>query len=104
MHNSNDKNFIDYFFAAIIPVGLIAIGTISLYFWLSADAAEGLVVREPLTHGAQQASSDDVDIEKLPDEFLRFDGTPSDLSGAWPRFRGANFDAVSSENVTMART
>jgi outer membrane protein assembly factor BamB len=104
VHNSNDKNFIDYFFAAIIPVGLIAIGTISLYFWLSADAAEGLVVREPLTHGAQQASSDDVDIEKLPDEFLRFDGTPSDLSGAWPRFRGANFDAVSSENVTMART
>jgi outer membrane protein assembly factor BamB len=104
MQEPKNRNFIDYFFAGLIPVGLIVIGIISLYFWLSADAAESLIIREPLKHDAQLVSSDSVDIEKLPDEFLRFDGTPSDLPGAWPRFRGANFDAISSENITMART
>ena len=29
---------------------------------------------------------------------------PADLPGAWPRFRGANFDAISTEDVRLARS
>jgi len=32
-----------------------------------------------------------------------FDGTAGDGGGAWPRFRGANFDNISTEQVAIAR-
>ena len=35
---------------------------------------------------------------------MKFDGVPADLPGAWPRFRGPNFDAISNdESITLAR-
>jgi len=41
---------------------------------------------------------------ELRGEFVQLDGVPADLPGAWPRFRGANLDAISSDvNVTLAR-
>jgi len=30
------------------------------------------------------------------------DGVPANLPGAWPRFRGPNYDAISSEKGTLA--
>ena len=32
------------------------------------------------------------------------EGTPSDLPGSWPRFRGTNLDGISPEKVPLART
>ena len=90
--------------AKALPVGLAIVGVVLLYTWLTADAAIDLKKREPIDHGIQQTSTDRNGIE-LRGEFVRFDGVPADLPGAWPRFRGANLDAISSdENVTLART
>jgi len=89
--------------AKALPVGLAIIGVVLLYVWLSADAAIDLTERLPIAHDIPQAPSDANGVE-LRGEFVQFDGVPSDLPGAWPRFRGANLDAISSdENVTLAR-
>ncbi len=32
-----------------------------------------------------------------------FDGTPADLPGTWPQFRGANGDAIGQVDVTLSR-
>jgi len=90
--------------ARTLPVGLAIIGVVLLYVWLSADAAIDLTERLPIAHDIPQAPPDGNGVE-LRSEFVRFDGVPADLPGAWPRFRGANLDAISSdENVTLART
>jgi len=90
--------------AKALPVGLAIIGVVLLYVWLSADAAIDLTERVPIAHDIPQTILDENGVE-LRGELVRFDGVPSDLPGAWPRFRGANLDAISSdENVTLART
>ncbi|MFZ2146653.1 MAG: PQQ-binding-like beta-propeller repeat protein [Sedimentisphaerales bacterium] len=90
--------------AKIIPVGLTIIGVVLLYVWLSADSAIDLTERLPVEHDIPQTASDANGVE-LRGEFVQFDGVPADLPGAWPRFRGPNLDAISSdENVTLART
>ncbi|MFB0552593.1 MAG: PQQ-binding-like beta-propeller repeat protein [Phycisphaerae bacterium] len=85
-----------------IPVGLAIIGVVLLYVWLSADAAIDLTERVPIDQGITKSLDEDgVD---LRGQFVQFDGVPADLPGAWPRFRGPNLDAISSdENVTLAR-
>jgi len=90
--------------AKTIPVGLAIVGVVLLYVWLSADAAIDLTERVPIDHGIVATTLDGNDVE-LRGEFVQFDGVPSDLPGAWPRFRGPNLDAISSdESVTLART
>jgi outer membrane protein assembly factor BamB len=77
---------------------------ILLYVWLSADAAMDLTERIPTPQEdikALQGNGGDV---KIQGTLVQLDGTPADLPGAWPRFRGANFDAISSEDITPART
>lgn len=89
--------------AKTIPVGLAIVGLVLLYVWLSADAAIDLTERVPIDHGIVATTLDGNDVE-LRGEFIQFDGVPSELPGAWPRFRGPNLDAISSdENVTLAR-
>ena len=89
--------------AKSIPFGLAIIGVVLLYVWLSADAAIDLTERVPIER--QSAATSDANAVELRSEFVRFDGVPADLPGAWPRFRGANLDAISSdENVSLARS
>ena len=90
--------------ARIIPVTLIVMGGVLLYVWLSADAAVDLTERLPIPANAPQALLDETDAKVLQGQLLRLDGVPADLPGAWPRFRGANFDAVSSEDVALVKT
>jgi outer membrane protein assembly factor BamB len=99
-----EENMKDSTIAKTLPVGLAIVGVVLLYVWLSADAAIDLIERVPIDHGIAATTSDENDVE-LRGEFVRFDGVPADLPGAWPRFRGPNLDAISSdENVTLART
>ena len=90
--------------AKTIPVSLIVIGVVLLYVWLSADAAIDLTERLPQADEAAQAVGDEGGIEQLKGELVSFDGVPADLPGAWPRFRGANFDAIGNVDVELART
>jgi len=90
--------------ARIIPIGLVAAGVVSLYVWLSSDPAAGLIERLPIAENLPGMVSDENSVMEIRGELVHFDGVAADLPGAWPRFRGANFDAVSSENISLART
>lgn len=87
----------------MIPVGLAIVGVVSLCVLFGGDPAAGLTERLPGADTAAQPLVDANEPVKLRGELVRFDGVPADLPGAWPRFRGVNFDAVSSEDVTLAR-
>ena len=87
-----------------IPISLVALGTLFLYFWLSADTVIGLKERVPIPENAPRAALEPEPTVKIEGKLIQFDGVPADLPGAWPRFRGANFDAISSEDVRLART
>ena len=43
--------------------------------------------------------SEDVDIGAL---YAAFNGTPSEIQGSWPRFRGADFNNISKEEIKLA--
>ncbi|MHC4596270.1 MAG: PQQ-binding-like beta-propeller repeat protein, partial [Planctomycetota bacterium] len=94
----------DSFIAKIIPIGLAVLGVVLLYVWLSADAAMDVTLRLPIAENAPEMLPDESGAEQLRGQLLQFDGEPADLPGAWPRFRGASFDAVSTDDIALART
>ena len=95
------KNFV----ADLIPMAVAVVGVVSLmYLWLSADAAVGLQERLPGADGKPANAGGRDDVVKIAGTLTQGDGAPSELPGAWPRFRGANYDAISTETVSLSRT
>jgi outer membrane protein assembly factor BamB len=90
--------------ARIIPVVLVIVGVVSLYLWLKRDVAAQLTLRLPIPGNLPQIPKRENGAEEIRGQLLKFAGVPADLPGAWPRFRGANFDAVSTEDVALTRT
>lgn len=86
-----------------IPVGLAIIGVILLIAWLSADAGSELTYRLPGTDGKPAKTADANEPIKIAGELTTFGGVPADLPGEWPRFRGPNFDAISTQETPPAR-
>lgn len=89
--------------ARMIPIGLIITGIVSLYIWLRPQAMN-LTERLPNSQNAQQSSSDKGAAGKPKGELIQSAGKPADLAGSWPRFRGADFDAVGKEEIRLARS
>ncbi len=78
---------------------------VSLYVWLSADAAVNLTERvRPPQDATQVPSDEDEGAVKIQGKLVKLDGVPADLPGSWPRFRGPNFDAISIEGISPAKT
>lgn len=94
------KNFI----AGAIPAALVVVAIVSLYLWLSADAPQRFEVRLPGADGRLKGSGGEDEPLTTKGLLLKSDGVPADLPGAWPRFRGANFDAISRQDVALERT
>jgi outer membrane protein assembly factor BamB len=91
--------------AKSLPVGLAITGVVLLYFWLSANPAKDLQKRLPGEDDRKKAVVDADEPVKITGQLTKYDGKPADLPGAWPRFRGPNFDAISTnENVKLARS
>ena len=75
-----------------------------LYVWLGADAGSELTYRLGGTDGTPEKIVDANEPIKIAGELTTFDGVPADLPGEWPRFRGPNFDAISTQEISLART
>ncbi len=87
----------------VIPLIIFVFGIVSLYLWLSGDTAKQLTIRLPserdLASPDEQTSGG-----KITGTLVKLDGVPSALTGAWPGFRGAYFDAISRGQITLAST
>jgi outer membrane protein assembly factor BamB len=90
--------------AKTIPTALVVAGVVLIYVWVGGDAAMDLTERLPIPENAPQDLAVEDEMPELRGELVEFDGVPADLPGVWPRFRGANFDGISSEDVILART
>ncbi|MHC4754607.1 MAG: PQQ-binding-like beta-propeller repeat protein, partial [Planctomycetota bacterium] len=90
--------------AKIIPVVLIVIGGLLLYSLFVEDTSLNMTERLPGNDGTPDKAALSDTAEEFKSWFLKSDGVPSDLPGSWPRFRGANFDAISTENIKLTRT
>jgi outer membrane protein assembly factor BamB len=73
--------------------------------WLSPDPARELMRSVPGSDGgppeSERAKSGDLNVE-LSGTLETYQGMPSDLPGNWPWFRGADFDNIFKESITLA--
>lgn len=72
--------------------------------WVAASPADGISKRVPgMDRRAEILAKQGTLEEKITigQSFLTFDGKPSAITAAWPRFRGAHFDNISSETVPL---
>jgi outer membrane protein assembly factor BamB len=91
--------------ADLIPMAFAVAGVVSLmYLWLSADAAVGLQERLPGADNRPANAGGGDEPVKIAGTLAQSDGIPADLPGAWPRFRGAGYDGISPEKVSLSRT
>ena len=94
-----------FLIADVIPMTFVIAGVVALiYLWLSADAAVNLKERLPGGDNKPAGAAGGGDAVKITGTLTQSDGVPAELPGAWPRFRGSNYDAVSPEKVPLSRT
>jgi outer membrane protein assembly factor BamB len=93
-----------FLIADCLPMTFVVAGVVALmYLWLSADAAVSVVERLPGGDNKPKDAAGGNEPVKIVGTLVKSDGVPADLPGAWPRFRGPNYDAVSAEKVTLAK-
>ncbi len=84
----------------VLPAATALAGFLALVFWLSAVPVRDVELRVV----DQDAPRDEVEeLIDLDGTLVRFDGTPVDLPGSWPRFRGPDRNGISPEPVRLAR-
>ncbi|MFH1943845.1 MAG: PQQ-binding-like beta-propeller repeat protein [bacterium] len=86
--------------AALLGTGII--GFVLLSWWLFTNPVKDFTVHNPGMDNRPEtisAGAPNVDIGAF---FDRLDGIPSDMKGAWPRFRGPDFDNINKEKVALA--
>ncbi len=93
-----------FFITRIIPLAFALVAAIFIYQWLTMSPSEEMVLRLPGNDNTPPPEAQTDDVVELKGELTLYDGTPSDLPGAWPRFRGRNLDAISDENISLAKT
>lgn len=90
----------------VLPTLAAVLGAVSIAFWVQTGTSREFRARVPgldAPTGDQAGQASD-EAPPVPGEPVPGDGVPSELAGEWPGFRGENRDAVSLENVSLARS
>jgi len=87
----------------IVPALLFVVGLVLFLWWVTYRPAVEIAERVPGCDGAPQGALVEEGPVKLVGELVKGQGKASDLGGAWPRFRGANFDGISGDEVKLSR-
>jgi outer membrane protein assembly factor BamB len=99
------KNLRKIVLSRVIPntvIFLFALGSVAcLWWWFTFDPTQDILERIPGMDGAPSHLLIPEEIIKIGEHFEKFDGVPSNLPGAWPRFRGENYDNISSESTEL---
>lgn len=96
--NSLMRKFVHLFPSAVFAVA----GGLVMLWWQTFDPAEDLFVYVPGMDDkpARQAAEDGA--VEIGAHMQRFLGRPSELPGAWPRFRGPDFDNIYREEISLS--
>jgi outer membrane protein assembly factor BamB len=82
--------------------GTTVIGLILMFWFLFSNPAAGFIEHIPGMDNRPANMSNETEEVDIGVIYAAFDGTPSDISGSWPRFRGADYNNISSENIKLA--
>jgi outer membrane protein assembly factor BamB len=86
----------------VTTVGVTFIGIVFLSWWLLHNPVKGFEVNLPGGDNRPPGFKSKGDEADIGAYFAGFDGNPSEIQGSWPRFRGADFDNISKENIKLA--
>lgn len=86
--------------AAVLIVSGLAAAAV-FWSWMSLPSVVEVTVRVPGADGAPPESSGTEAETDLAGQFRQFDGTPAQISGAWPRFRGPDFDNIVKDGIPL---
>ena len=81
----------------------VAVAGLCLFSWFTLDPAAELKVNLPGRDGRPEVQEEQVLAVDLKGTFQAFDSVPASLPGAWPRFRGADFDNICKNTTPLAR-
>ena len=87
----------------ITPLFVTILGLSLLFLWMISGSKKELNERVPGQDKVSVDGSPPTVSAVLRGKLTKFDGVAIDMPGNWPRFRGADFDNISKENVPLAR-
>jgi outer membrane protein assembly factor BamB len=88
----------------LTPLLLAVVGVLALAITFMQDSTQDLALRLPGFDGTPEHIPTNSQPTKVSGQLFKFDGVPSQLTGSWPRFRGADFDNISKENIRLKRS
>jgi len=88
----------------LMPAVTAAAGGVVLALWLATSPVAHIDARVPGKDRAPGTASVETVPAKLTGTLTPSTGTPADLPGTWPRFRGPRFDNVSHDPTPLARS
>jgi outer membrane protein assembly factor BamB len=90
--------------APVLPAAAALLAIAALALWLAHRPNRNLTPRMPGADNAETSESTGGSNPVLAGKLIPGPGQPASLPGAWPRFRGANWDGISAETTSLART
>lgn len=87
-----------------IPTGVAVVATIVLAAWFSRRVEDDLKLRAPGTDHPPGVDAAAVVNPVRAGKLIKGEGSPSDLPGSWPGFRGVGLTGIGSEPTKLART
>lgn len=88
-------------FAAALSASLLA-ALLCLFYWFTLDPARSLQASLPGGDGRPKDAAGKGKVVDLRGVFTVGDGAPADLPGAWPRFRGPDYDNIVKGDLRLA--
>jgi len=89
--------------AIMIPLTTALAGAAAVALWLGSAGARDVRPRLPGADEAPEGGTPELSDPSKGGMLIHGAGMPADLPGAWPRFRGKDFDGISDETVRLAR-
>jgi outer membrane protein assembly factor BamB len=83
------------------PMLLLVVGLSVLLWWLRSDSELPLKERVPGADKPAELITTEPAAARTQGVFTKGDGTPGNLPGAWPGFRGPNGDGISPEKLEL---
>ncbi|MBN1290626.1 MAG: PQQ-binding-like beta-propeller repeat protein [Candidatus Latescibacteria bacterium] len=86
----------------ISTAGTMILGLLVMTWFLTTNPVKNLVELVPGMDNRPASISTDREKVAIGALYKAFDGIPSEIKGSWPRFRGVDYNNISSEDIRLA--